>query len=219
MSRRQEIGPDVLLKAYALGVFPMAEDRDDPTLYWMDPDHRGVMPLDGFCVPRRLARTVRCDQFEIRIDHDFDAVIHACAAPAQGRRSTWINDRIVALYTALFEQGHAHTVEAWCDDKLAGGLYGVSLGAAFFGESMFTRQRDASKVALIHLVARLIVGGFELLDTQYNTPHLAQFGALEVTRAEYRRRLRRALAKQGDFYSLPTDCSGALAMQSISQTS
>ena len=219
MSRRQEITPQVLLKAYALGIFPMAEDRDDPTLYWMDPGQRGVMPLDAFHVPKRLGRTVRSDLYEVRVDTAFADVVAGCAAPARGRMTTWINERIVSLYTALFEGGHAHTVESWLDGRLVGGLYGVSLGGAFFGESMFSIERDASKVALIHLVARLNAGGFQLLDTQYNTQHLSQFGALEITRADYRRRLRKAIAKEADFYSLPLVCDGSLAMQSISQIS
>ncbi len=219
MSRRQDITPQVLLKAYALGIFPMAEDRDDPTLYWMDPGQRGVMPLDRFHVPKRLARTVRSDRYEVRVDTTFADVVAGCAAPARGRMTTWINERIVSLYSTLFDSGHAHTVEAWVDGRLVGGLYGVSLGAAFFGESMFSIERDASKVALVHLVARLTAGGFTLLDTQYNTTHLSQFGAIEIGRADYRRRLRKAIAREADFYSLPVVCSGSLAMQSIKEIS
>lgn len=219
MSRRQEIGPDTLLKAYAFGVFPMAPSRDDPTLYWMDPEQRGVIPLDSFHVPKRLARTVRADHFTVRINTAFGAVMEACAEPQPDRPTTWINERILVLYGALFEQGRAHSVECWRDGALVGGLYGVSLGAAFFGESMFSRERDASKVALVHLVARLRAGGFELLDTQYITPHLARFGAQEVPRAAYRRLLRKAIAREADFYSMAPEVTGDVIMQSMSQTS
>ena len=177
MTRRDdakiEITPEVLLKAYACGIFPMAESADDPGLYWVEPEQRGVIPLDAFHVPRRLARTVRADRFEIRIDHDFDAVIDACAAAAPGRGNTWINRRIRRLYGELFRRGHCHTIEAWRDGRLVGGLYGVRLKRAFFGESMFHRERDASKVCLVHLAARLKAGGFRLLDAQFTTDHLA----------------------------------------------
>jgi len=190
------ITPDLLLKAYAIGVFPMAEARDDPRLHWIEPEARGVLPLDGFHVPRRLARTIRSNQFEVKVDHDFAAVIRACAEATTGRPSTWINQPIEALYTALHAMGHAHSVETWRDGRLVGGLYGVALGAAFFGESMFSRERDASKVALVHLVERLRAGGFRLLDTQFVTHHLAQFGTIEVPRAEYRRLLSDAVSRQ-----------------------
>src|SRR5438477_8283905 len=162
-----DITPEVLLKAYACGIFPMAECADDPSLYWIEPEHRGVVPLDGFHISRRLARTVRSDRFEIAIDRDFDAVIDACAAPAPGRGKTWINGRIRRLYGELFRRGHCHTVEARRGRQPLDGLYGVSLGRAFFGESMFHFERDASKVALVHLVARLKVGGYRLLDAQF----------------------------------------------------
>ncbi|HVT55029.1 MAG TPA: leucyl/phenylalanyl-tRNA--protein transferase, partial [Xanthobacteraceae bacterium] len=174
-----EITPDVLLKAYACGIFPMAESADDPSLYWVDPERRGIMPLGGFHVPKRLARTVRSDRFEIYADRDFEAVIDACAMPAPGRRKTWINERIRRLYRELFRRGHCHTIEAWRNGKLAGGLYGISLGGAFFGESMFHLERDASKVALVHLIGRLKLGGYKLLDAQFITEHLASFGAME----------------------------------------
>jgi leucyl/phenylalanyl-tRNA--protein transferase len=215
MSRKQDIGPEVLLKAYAFGVFPMAEDRDDPTLYWMDPDYRGIIPLDAVHIPRRLKRTVRRDVYEVRIDCAFEKVIRACAAPAPGRRATWINERIVELYSALFQRGHAHSVECWRDGKLQGGLYGVSLGAAFFGESMFSSGRDASKIALVHLLGRLIAGRYKLLDTQYLTEHLAQFGAVEIPRFDYRRRLRRAINAPADFYALAPRTSGATVLEAI----
>jgi leucyl/phenylalanyl-tRNA--protein transferase len=211
--------PEMLLDVYASGLFPMAEDRDDRGLFWVDPERRGVMPLDAFHVPRRLARTVRADAFEVVADRDFAAVIGACAEPAPGRPRTWINDEIIRLYLGLHRLGHAHSVECRLEGRLVGGLYGVSLGAAFFGESMFSRARDASKVALVHLVARLRRGGFRLLDAQFITAHLAQFGAIEVSRAEYRRLLRRALAQQADFYRAPAALSGAEVLQSITQTS
>jgi leucyl/phenylalanyl-tRNA--protein transferase len=194
MSRSRDLDPETLLKAYAYGIFPMAQDRHDSTLYWMDPDPRGILPLGTIHIPKRLARTVRSDLYQVRIDTAFTQVMEACAAPTPERRSTWINDRILALYTQLFEQGHAHSVETWEDDVMVGGLYGVAVGAAFFGESMFSRKRDASKVALIHLVGRLIAGGYQLLDTQYTTNHLTQFGVVEIPRKEYRRMLRRAVA-------------------------
>ena len=169
--------PDLLLTAYSQGVFPMAERRDDPNLFWVSPETRGVLPLDDFHVPHRLARTVRSDRFEVRVDTAFADVMRACAAPAPGREESWINAEILAVYTALHERGHAHSVECWREGELVGGLYGVNLGSAFFGESMFMRERDASKVALVHLVARLIKGGFTLLDAQFLTDHLARFGA------------------------------------------
>jgi leucyl/phenylalanyl-tRNA--protein transferase len=206
-----EITPEVLLKAYACGIFPMAESADDPSLYWIEPQKRGVIPLDNFHVPRRLARTVRGEQFEIRIDHDFDAVIAACAAPAEGRDKTWINPRIKRLYRELFLRGHCHTVEAWRDGKLAGGLYGIKLGHAFFGESMFHFERDASKVALVHLVALLRAKGFRLLDAQFMTEHLWQFGAIEVERADYQRILANALRGEANFAEAPLLGTEALA--------
>jgi leucyl/phenylalanyl-tRNA--protein transferase len=188
-----EITPQVLLKAYACGIFPMAESAEDNALYWIEPERRGILPLDRVHVPRRLARTIRRGGFEVRIDDDFDAVIAGCAAPRAGRRSTWINGRIRNLYAELFAMRHCHTVEVWDGGELIGGLYGVHLGRAFFGESMFSKARDASKIALVYLVARLKFGGFELLDTQFLTGHLARFGAIEVRRAEFQRLLEAAL--------------------------
>ena len=172
----------------------MAERRSDPTLFWVSPERRGVLPVNDFHVPRRLARTVRADHFEVTADRAFLEVMLACAEPAPDRRESWINAEIVQLYTALHASGYAHSLESWCDGQLAGGLYGVHIGGAFFGESMFSRARDASKVALVHLVARLRVGGFVLLDTQFITTHLTQFGAIEIPRSEYLAELRRALA-------------------------
>jgi leucyl/phenylalanyl-tRNA--protein transferase len=201
-----DITPDLLLRAYACGIFPMAEEADDPTLYWIEPDLRGVIPLDAFSVHRRLVRTVKADTFEIRVDTDFDGVISGCAAPAPGRRKTWINGPIRRLYRALFDRGDCHTVEAWRDGRLVGGLYGVSLGAAFFGESMFHKETDASKVALVHLVARLKAGGYRLLDTQFVTDHLRQFGAVEIPRRRYQGLLDAGLAPPaGRFDALPVD--------------
>jgi leucyl/phenylalanyl-tRNA--protein transferase len=188
------ITPSLLLRAYACGIFPMADSADDPTLYWVEPRLRGVLPLDAFHIPKRLARTVRSDRFEVRLDTDFDAVIDGCAAPRPGRRTTWINATIRDLYGQLFRRGHVHTVEAWRDGRLVGGLYGLELGAAFFGESMFSLERDASKVALVHLVAMMRRGGFQLLDTQFLTEHLTQFGALEIERKDYLLLLEEALA-------------------------
>lgn len=194
-----EITPEVLLKAYACGIFPMAESAEDPALYWIEPDERGILPLDGFHVPARLARTVRSDVFEVVCNRDFEAVIDGCAEPRPGRNRTWINERIRKLYVALYRRGHCHSVEAYREGVLVGGLYGVSLGGAFFGESMFHRARDASKVALVHLVARLRAGGFQLLDTQFVTEHLRTFGAQEVPRRNYHRLLEAALRVDANF--------------------
>ncbi|HEX3672702.1 MAG TPA: leucyl/phenylalanyl-tRNA--protein transferase [Rhizomicrobium sp.] len=191
---------ELLLRAYAEGIFPMAERREAESLYWVSPDARGILPLDGFHVPHRLARTVRSGRFAVTFDTAFEEVIRACAAPGRGdRRQSWINDEIVRLYTELFAIGHAHSVECRRDGALAGGLYGVSLGAAFFGESMFSRERDASKVALVHLVARLNAGGFTLLDTQFLTDHLSQFGAVEIAKEEYLELLYPAVEKCAHF--------------------
>lgn len=183
--KRFDLTPQLLLKAYSCGLFPMAESADDPTIFWVDPDIRGIIPLDDFHVSRRLARTVRNAPFEIRFDTAFPAVMEGCAEPAPGRRSTWINSTIRALYCDLHRMGHAHSVEAWQEENLVGGLYGVSLGAAFFGESMFSRTRDASKVCLVHLVERLVARSYLLLDTQFTTEHLKRFGAVDVSREEY----------------------------------
>ena len=191
----REITPDLLLRAYASGVFPMAESAEAAEIFWIDPERRGILPLDGLKVTRRLARTFRSESFEICTDHAFAAVIAACA----DRAETWINPRIARLYAELFRLGHAHSVEIWQEGRLAGGLYGVTLGAAFFGESMFSRSRDASKLALIALVARLNAGGFRLLDTQFLTDHLASLGGVEIPRADYRRRLASALRLPADF--------------------
>ncbi len=201
--------PEMVLRAYARGLFPMAEGRDDPRLYWVDPEMRGIIPLEAFHVPRRVARRVRSGAFEIRVDTACAEVIERCAEAARGRDDTWINDEIVALYGALHRAGYVHSVEAWRDGALAGGLYGVALGGAFFGESMFSRAPDASKVALVDLVGRLVRGGFRLLDTQFVTPHLETFGAVEVPRARYRALLDEALAVDARFYSEPGSGTGS----------
>ena len=203
----ETVTPSLLLRAYACGIFPMADSADDPSLYWVEPAIRGVLPLDAFRLPRRLARTVRADVFEIRIDTDFAQVIDNCAASRPGRRSTWINATIRELYGKLFRLGHVHTVEAWRDGAMVGGLYGVKLGAAFFGESMFARERDASKVALTHLVARLRRGGFQLLDTQFVTEHLARFGTIETAREEYHLLLDAALEGEAEFRPFPGEAA------------
>jgi leucyl/phenylalanyl-tRNA--protein transferase len=208
-----------LLACYRMGVFPMGEARDDARVFLVDPKWRGVIEPRRFHVSRRLARTVRGDPYEIRVDNAFDDVVEACAVPAPGRDETWINAPIQILYGALFRRGRAHSVEAWQDGQMVGGLYGVSLGGAFFGESMFSTARDASKVCLVHLVARLVAGGFRLLDCQFMTAHLAQFGTLEISRADYQKRLEAALEIGGDFSALPTPLSGAQALQAINQAS
>ena len=209
-----EITPEVLLKAYACGIFPMAESAEDPALYWIEPEKRGIIPLDTFHVPARLARTVRSERFSIAINRDFHGVLDGCAEPAPGRSRTWINARIRTLYCKLYDIGHCHSVEAYENGKLAGGLYGVCLGRAFFGESMFHRARDASKVALVHLVARLKASGFALLDTQFVTSHLSTFGAVEVPQRHYHKLLEAALVGEADFtgFSRGPALSGAQAV-------
>lgn len=212
------ITPDLLLRAYEIGLFPMAEDAEDPSIHWIEPERRGIIPLHALHVPRRLARTVKADRFRIEVDRDFAGVIEGCAGTDDGkRRRTWINARIRKLYAELFERGHCHTVEAYLDDRLAGGLYGVSLGAAFFGESMFSRERDASKVALVHLVAILRRRGYRLLDTQFVTPHLASLGAVEVPRPTYLRRLREAVSHEplAGAFADAARLSGAAALDAI----
>jgi leucyl/phenylalanyl-tRNA---protein transferase len=210
-----EITPEVLLKAYACGIFPMAESAHDPALYWIEPEMRGVIPLDGFHLSSRLARTVRTTRLTVAIDRDFEAVIEGCAEPKPDRRRTWINARIRRIYRALFERGHCHTVEVYDGAELVGGLYGVSLGRAFFGESMFHHTRDASKIALVHLVARLKAGGYRLLDTQFVTEHLKSFGAVEVPKRRYHRLLEEAVAGDADFFALPGTISGEQALAII----
>ncbi|HZB61869.1 MAG TPA: leucyl/phenylalanyl-tRNA--protein transferase [Microvirga sp.] len=213
-----EITPEILLKAYAAGIFPMAEDADDPSLFWVEPRERGIIPLDRFHMSKRLARTVRSDHFQVRVDQDYDAVVAGCAAPGSDREKTWISGRIRDLYGELFDAGYCHTVEVYRDNRLVGGLYGVRLKGAFFGESMFHTERDASKVALVHLVARLRRGGFSLLDTQFVTSHLAQFGAIEVPRQRYKQMLRAAMDHEADWHVWPQGAvlSGEEALAALS---
>ncbi len=199
------ITPALLLRAYASGVFPMADSADDPDIYWVEPALRGVLPVGALRISRRLARTVRSRRFAIRVNSDFEAVVEGCAAARPGRESTWINSTIRRLYAQLHRMGHAHSVECWREGRLVGGLYGVHLNGAFFGESMFSLERDASKVALAHLMARLVAGGFVLLDTQFTTDHLMRLGAQEIPRDEYMERLAHALRLRGDFHAFDDD--------------
>lgn len=204
MSRRiVEITPELMLRAYRHGLFPMAETRSGERLYWLDPERRGVLPLDRFHLPRRLLRTVLSDRFRVTADADFAAAIAGCATAAPGREDTWINSQIEYLFTELHRQGHAHSVECWQDGVMVGGLYGVALGGVFFGESMFSVARDASKVALVHLVARLRLSGFRLLDTQFVTSHLAQFGAREIPRDDYKALLAAAVDRPTTWVATP----------------
>jgi leucyl/phenylalanyl-tRNA--protein transferase len=193
-SRQPDITPDLLLRAYSIGLFPMADSADDPELFWVEPELRGIIPLDDFHISKSLAKTIRRAPFEIRYDTAFEQVMDGCAAPAPDRPTTWINAKIRSLYATLHSMGHAHCVEAWEDGELVGGLYGVSLGSAFFGESMFSRRTDASKICLVHLVQRLRRQGFVLLDTQFTTEHLKNFGAIDVPKARYEKMLARAIA-------------------------
>ena len=210
---------DDLIACYQRGVFPMADTRHDRRIFLVAPARRGVLPLDGLRISRRLARTVRSDLYTIRVNTDFAGVIAGCAAPSAGRTETWINRTIEELCLELFARGLAHSVEAWRDGQLVGGLYGIALGGAFFGESMFSIARDASKVALVHLAARLRAGGFVLLDTQFVTDHLTRLGAVEIDKADYLGQLAGALSRTGDFLALPAQTPGALAMQDSSQAS
>ncbi len=216
----EELDPDTLLRAYAMGIFPMADGRDDPEIHWIDPRRRGILPLDGFHMSRSLSRRVRSGSYRVTADAAFDAVVAACA----DRSETWISHRIQRLYLQLHQQGQAHSIEVWDKDRRAGGVYGVTLGAAFFGESMFSRATDASKVALAFAVHRLRAGGFRLFDTQFLTPHLASLGGIEISRAEYHRRLAAAVAVRADFapvgYSpTPLDVAGSFAASGSTQDS
>ena len=204
MSRRTiEVTPELMLRAYRVGLFPMAETRRGQRLYWLDPEQRGILPLDSFHLPRRLLRTVLSGPYEVTSNVAFAAVIAGCAAAAPGREDTWINVDIERLFSELHHQGHAHSVETWHDGRLVGGLYGVSLGGVFFGESMFSTARDASKIALVHLVARMRMGGYRLLDTQFVTSHLAQFGAVEVPRDTYKALLASAVQSPATWAATP----------------
>jgi leucyl/phenylalanyl-tRNA--protein transferase len=210
-----ELTPTLILRAYAAGVFPMADGAETDGVFWVDPRLRGVFPLDGFHVPRSLAKRIRAGGFTVTVDRAFDDVIDACA----DRDETWINGDIRRLYVSLHRMGHAHSVEVWIDGRLAGGLYGVRMGAAFFGESMFHRATDASKIALVYLVARLKAGGFTLLDSQFTTDHLSRFGAVAIPRDDYHRQLDAALRGKGDFFRLAQDASAAEVLQLSTQTS
>lgn len=196
----QKLTPDLLLQGYGIGIFPMAEHRDDPEIFWVDPERRGVLPLDQFHMSRSLARAMRRSTFEVRVDTDFDAVVAACA----DRTDTWINAEITRLYSALHTRGQAHSCEIWEGDTLVGGVYGVTLGAAFFGESMFSRRTNGSKMALAALVDRLTRAGFKLFDTQFLTDHLASLGAVEIDRSTYQARLHQATAQSARFNSVET---------------
>jgi leucyl/phenylalanyl-tRNA--protein transferase len=212
-TEREVFDAAALLRCYANGVFPMGEARDDPRVFLVEPDQRGIFPLDRFHIPTRLKRTVRSEPFDIRVNTAFLSVVDACASPAKGREDTWINGPIRRLYGEIHALGHAHSVECWKDEVLVGGLYGVSLGSAFFGESMFSRMTDASKVALVHLVARLKRGGFTLLDAQFITEHLMQFGAQEIPQSAYLRKLAPALKIKADAASLAHPMSGVEAVE------
>lgn len=223
-AKPDEITPDLLLRAYAAGIFPMAETRGAGSVFWVDPRLRGILPLDGFHVPRRLRKLVRGKPFEIRCDSAFDRVIAACAEPRPGHPDTWINDQIKRAYTKLHHMGFVHCVECWDDGNLVGGLYGVALGGAFFGESMFSRQSNASKVALVHLLARLRLGGYVLLDVQFVTEHLQQFGVIEIPARHYLEKLEAALQVQAQFPAWLSEADSdsaveALLRQSSTQTS
>ncbi len=193
-----------ILNAYARGIFPMSEARDDDQIFWVDPEQRGVIPLDGFRISRSLRKTILRDPYDIRIDTDFVGVIEGCA----DREETWINDEIFSIYMGLHSEGHAHSVEVWDNDALVGGVYGVTLRGAFFGESMFSRRRDASKIALAYLVSRLNAGGFQLFDTQFITPHLSSLGAIEISRSSYHQALQAALSVEANFLRQPLTVSG-----------
>lgn len=197
----------------------MSESQDDPDLFWVDPERRGIFPLENFHVPRSLAKTIRKSPYTITVDKCFRRVMKECAAPIENRPTTWINRTILDLYTELHMAGYAHSIECWQEDELVGGLYGVSFAGAFCGESMFSRASNASKIALVYLVARLKAGNFSLLDTQFITEHLLTMGAVEISREEYHRRLDKALTIEGDFHSLPLDMPASSILQSITQTS
>ncbi|WP_421695354.1 leucyl/phenylalanyl-tRNA--protein transferase [Aestuariivirga sp.] len=199
------ITPQILLRAYAAGIFPMAESAEDNALYWVEPEERGIIPLDGLKVSHSLRKSVRRRLFEVKVDHDFAGVIAACAAKTPERRSTWINARIKSLYTQLHSLGCCHSIECWQEGQLVGGLYGVRIGAVFFGESMFSRATDASKVALVHLVARLNYGGFKLLDAQFVNPHLERLGATTLPRAQYHKVMEPLLERPADFHAFAAD--------------
>jgi len=212
---RPAITPDLLLRAYSAGIFPMSEGRDDPNLFWVDPPMRGIFPLNGFHISRSLARQIRSERYEVRINADFAATVQGCSE----REETWINEQITDLYDQLHAAGFAHSVEVWENDTLVGGVYGVALGAAFFGESMFSRRPNASKIALAYLVKRLRYGGFQLFDTQFVSDHLLTLGAVEIPRSDYRKRLERALHWEADFLAQPSPVPVPEILQRKTQTS
>jgi leucyl/phenylalanyl-tRNA--protein transferase len=214
-----KLAPETVLSAYAAGVFPMSESADDPDIFWVEPDRRGVLPLDKMHIPKRLARKIRQEPFQVRCDTDFQGVINMCAEQADDRPETWINQTIRDLFSELYELGLVHTVECWDGEELVGGLYGIALAGTFFGESMFSRRDDASKIALVYLVARLKAGGFMLLDTQFTTPHLETLGVIEISKEDYQNRLAGALQVHGDFGAMPPSVSSSTVLQSITQTS
>ncbi len=214
-----KLAPETILSAYAAGVFPMSESADDPEIFWVEPDYRGILPLDAMHIPKRLGRKIRQEPFQVRCDTNFAGVINLCAESADDRPETWINQTIRDLFYELFDLGIVHTVECWEDKELVGGLYGIALAGVFFGESMFSRRDDASKIALVHLVARLRAGGFTLLDTQFTTPHLETMGVIEISKDDYQSRLAAALQVHGDFGAMPSTVSGSTVLQSITQTS
>lgn len=218
-SRNIEITADVLLKAYSVGIFPMAESANDPTLFWVEPDMRGILPLTEFHISRSLQKFMRKNPFEIKINTAFSEVVDQCAMETPARGQTWINSQIKRLYQELYLHGHAHSVECWQDGELVGGLYGVSLGSAFFGESMFSRKTNASKVALVHLVYRLRKNGFVLLDTQFTTEHLEKFGVIEIPKMEYNVLLNEALQSEADFAHQDGGGTSDVILQSLSQMS
>ena len=224
MSDRQEdyfdVTPEILLKAYACGIFPMSESADDPDLFWVEPKQRGILPLDQFHLPRSLKKTLRNTKYHVRIDQNFSATIRSCAEATDNRRSTWINSKILNLYNELHALGHAHSFEVYDEEELIGGLYGVRLGLAFFGESMFSRRTDASKIALAHLVYQMRCNHFSLLDTQFTTDHLARFGVVEIPKTSYQNLLEQAL--QGEAFFDKDYDGGAMSdsiLQSFSQIS
>jgi len=213
MSRKSDpfaidLTPELIVRAYQAGIFPMAEDAGSPDLFWVSPQQRGIIPLDAFHISRSLRKTLRTHPYQVKVDSDFDAVISGCAAPAHERETTWINPAIRRLYGALFERGIVHTVEVWDGSELVGGLYGVSLGGAFFGESMFHTRTDCSKIAMAHLLQRLVAGGYRLLDTQFITDHLKTFGAVEIPREDYEARLANALEYRGDYQAIDRETAG-----------
>jgi len=214
-----QVTPEDVLKAYTLGYFPMSEARDAEDVFWVLPDNRGIIPLDQFHISHSLGKTLRKNIFRVEINSDFPRVMEMCRAPTTQRDDSWINPQIIEIYVTLHRMGFAHSVECWQGDELVGGLYGVCMKGAFFGESMFSRVSDASKVALAHLVARMKVGGYSLLDTQFLTPHLASLGAVEINKADYQKLLDAALLHEGDFFRLPLHSDGSTILQSITQTS